>query len=104
MAEPRQNINIELTEASKQRLEQLRAWNGMTQKEMVSRLITWFCNQDRVIQQVVLGQIPEEIAPDVAVVMLERMAAVRQDRPQGGAATVEDKDTRLMVEVPDAGN
>ena len=74
MAEPRQNINIELGEGNKQRLEELRAWNGMTQKEMVSRVVNWFCSQDRVIQQIVLGQIPDEIAPDVASVLLKRMA------------------------------
>jgi hypothetical protein len=49
----------------------------MTQKELVGRLITWFCQQDRVIQQVVLGQIPEEIAPDVAALVLERLASQR---------------------------
>lgn len=81
MAELRQNVNIELAEGSKQRLEQLRQWNGMTQKELVSRVIHWFCDQDRVLQQVILGQIPAEIAPEVAEVILKRMAA---GEPVGG--------------------
>ena len=71
----RQNINIELSDGSKASLEDVRAWNGMTQKEMVRRLINWFCDQDRVVQQVILGQIPEEIAPDVAQIILAKMAA-----------------------------
>ena len=75
MAEPRQNINIELAEGNKERLELLRHWNGMTQKELVGRIINWFCDQDRVVQQIILGQIPQEIAQDVAQLMLERIAA-----------------------------
>lgn len=75
MSGQRQNINIELSDGSKASLEDVRAWNGMTQKEMVRRLINWFCDQDRVVQQVILGQIPEEIAPDVAQIILAKMAA-----------------------------
>jgi len=84
MAEPRQNINIELGEGNKDRLEQLREWNGMTQKELVSRIINWFCGQDRVLQQIVLGQIPEEIAPDVAKMVLERLAAAEGSDAKAG--------------------
>ena len=77
MAKPRQNVNIEVTEEVKDKLEQLREWNGMTQKEMVSRVLSWFCNQPRVPQQVILGQIPEEIAPDVAITFMKRLAEDR---------------------------
>lgn len=77
----RQNLNIELADGSKEQLESIRSWNGMTQKELVGRLITWFCTQDRVIQQVILGQIPDEIAPDVAALVLERLAAQRDGAP-----------------------
>ena len=75
MKQQRQNLNIELADGNKDQLENVRAWNGMTQKEMVSRLINWFCKQDRVIQQVILGVIPEEIAPDVAQAMLKNLSA-----------------------------
>jgi len=75
MKQQRQNLNIELADGNKDQLERVRAWNGMTQKEMVSRLINWFCNQDRVVQQVILGVIPEEIAPDVAQMLLKRLAS-----------------------------
>lgn len=73
----RQNVNIELAGESKDRLETVRAFNGMTQKELVARLVEWFCRQDRVTQQVILGQIPPEVAPDVAVLLLKRLAEER---------------------------
>lgn len=95
MAEPRQNINIELAEGNKERLEMLRHWNGMTQKELVGRIINWFCDQDRVAQQIILGQIPQEIAQDVAKLMLEKIAAgeAQTDATAGS-------DDRLVAEVP----
>lgn len=77
MKQQRQNLNIELADGNKDQLERVRAWNGMTQKELVSRLINWFCGQDRVVQQVILGVIPEEIAPDVAQMLLKRLATAK---------------------------
>lgn len=74
MSRLRQNINIELADGSKQQLEEVRCRNGMTQKEIVGRLINWFCDQDEVIQQIILGQIPKQIAPDVAQIVLKRLA------------------------------
>lgn len=89
MAKPRQNVNIEVTEEVKDQLEQLRDWNGMTQKEMVSRVLSWFCDQQRVPQQVILGQIPEEIAPDVAATFMKRLAEQRPAEPPDAAAVGE---------------
>ena len=74
MSKPRQNINIEVTDLTRNELQAIRDWNGMTQKEIAGRLIAWFGRQDRVTQQVILGQIPDEIAPDIAVTLLHRMA------------------------------
>ena len=71
---PRQNINIEVIPGCKEQLKQLRQRNGMTQRELMARLIEWFCQQDQVVQQTVLGQIPESIAPDVARMLLARMS------------------------------
>ena len=70
----RQNINIEVAPGCKEQLKQLRQRNGMTQRELTARLIEWFCQQDQVVQQAVLGQIPESIAPDVARMLLARMS------------------------------
>lgn len=88
MSEPRQNINIELASGNKDRLEDVRKWNGMTQKELVSRVLSWFCGQDRVLQQVILGQIPPEVAPDVALVVLKQLAQKREQ--DGGAQPAAD--------------
>jgi hypothetical protein len=85
MKQQRQNLNIELADGNKDQLERVRAWNGMTQKEMVSRLINWFCTQDRVVQQVILGVIPEEIAPDVAQMLLKRLAGGKSDKAESKA-------------------
>jgi len=75
MSKQRQNVNVELADGSKMQLERVRRRNGMTQKELMSRLINWFCTQTEITQQAVLGQIPREIAPDVAKMVLERLAA-----------------------------
>jgi hypothetical protein len=90
MAANRQNVNIELAEGIRDQLEAVRRWNGMTQKEMVGRLATWFCQQDRMLQQVILGQVPAEYAPDVSRLILERLGRARADAPQ------------LMAEIPEA--
>lgn len=95
MAEPRQNINIELAEGNKERLEMLRHWNGMTQKELVGRIINWFCDQDRVSQQIILGQIPQEIAQDVAKLMLEKLAAGEAEED-----SLHARREQLVAEVP----
>jgi len=79
VAATRQNINIELADGAKVALERVRQRNGMTQKELVGRLIQWFCAEDEVLQQVILGQIPEAIAPDVARIVLQRIADAAPD-------------------------
>ncbi|MCC5831004.1 MAG: hypothetical protein JJU36_16280 [Phycisphaeraceae bacterium] len=84
MSRMRQNINIELAEGCKDALELVRSWNGMTQKELVGRLIGWFCEQDRVVQQVILGQIPEEIAPEVAEIILKKMQSGKKSNSTFG--------------------
>ena len=81
MSKFRQNINIELGEGTKNQLEIVRDRTGMTQKELVGRIINWFAQQDRTVQQIILGQIPQEIAVDVAKLMLERMAREERTEP-----------------------
>ena len=85
MSRLRQNINIELADGAKDQLERVRGRNGMTQKELVARLINWFSQQDHVVQQIILGQIPQEVAPDVAKLMLERIADEKPARIERAA-------------------
>ena len=84
----RQNINIELADGAKEQLETVRARNGMTQKELVARLINWFAQQDQVVQQIILGQIPAQVAPDVAKLLLERIADEAPSRRDQAAAEI----------------
>jgi hypothetical protein len=51
---------------------------GMTQREAGSRLFAWFNRQSPLIRQQILQPMPEEVAPDIAKIILERMA--EQDR------------------------
>ncbi|WP_432798534.1 hypothetical protein [Poriferisphaera sp. WC338] len=98
MAETRQNLNIELAHGSKEKLEKLRDWNGMTQKELVSRIMGWFCMQDRVVQQIILGQIPSEIAPDVAQLLLRKLAD--RNTPSQANTPTDHAAPALIVEIP----
>ena len=77
----RTNTNIELPTSCIPKLQEIRDWNGMTRKELVSRLIVWFCDQDQVIQSLVLGQIPSEIAPDVVEILLLRLKQTPTPEP-----------------------
>ncbi len=88
MSRLRQNINIELADGAKKQLEHVRSRNGMTQKELVARLINWFSQQDQVVQQIILGQIPAQVAPDVARLMLERIADDAPARRDHAAAEI----------------
>jgi hypothetical protein len=65
---------IELTPASRSKLSALVETNGMTQVATISRLLDWFSCQSPVIHAVVLGKLPAEIAPDVARLILQKMA------------------------------
>lgn len=48
---------------------------GMTKIELLSRVVSWYCQQDDVVRGAVAGIIPPSVAPDVARYVLERMAA-----------------------------
>jgi hypothetical protein len=67
-------MRIELTAGAKQRLATLSDRHGMTQVAMMSRLVEWFSSQNELIQGAVMGHYPGEIEPDVAKLILKRMA------------------------------
>ena len=56
---------------------------GMSQREAGSRLFAWFNRQSPLIRQQILQPMPDEVAPDIAKIILERMAeqAKVRDRP-----------------------
>ena len=68
-------MRIELTGAAKTKLNTLSDKNGMTQVAMMSRMVEWFSAQGDVIQAAVLGRYPGEVEPDIAKLILKRMAS-----------------------------
>ena len=68
-------MRIELSPVSKKKLSTLSDHHGMTQVAMMSRLVEWFAAQPEEIQAAVVGRYPEKIAPDIARMLLKRMAS-----------------------------
>lgn len=68
-------MRIELTGAAKSSLHRLSDRHGMTQVAMMSRLVEWFSSQPEEIQAAVMGRYPSSIAPDIARMLLKRMAS-----------------------------
>lgn len=69
---------------------------GMSQREAGSRLFEWFNRQSPLIRQHILQPMPEEVAPDIARIILERMA--EQDRfikPNSNATQNQTTPTRV---------
>ena len=66
MTEKPRTIQVYISNETKRVIEATCGRTGMTQVEMFGRLARWFADQDAVIQQTILGQIPAEISPDVA--------------------------------------
>lgn len=64
---------------------------GMNQKEAGSRLFTWFNQQSPLIRQHILQPMPEEVAPDIARIVLERMAEQDRLRNNDSSPTPEQK-------------
>jgi hypothetical protein len=67
-------IRLELTPSAKQALEDVCEKNGMTQVAVSSRLVEWFADQSDMLQAAILGHYPREIEPDIARIILTRMA------------------------------
>lgn len=83
---------------------------AIPRKHAVGRLMNWFVDQPDVIQQSVLGQMPESVAPDVALLVLARQARhadpsrlrdilVELGVPAEVAADVADSPVRLVAKT-----
>ena len=81
---PRIVLRVEITAQAKQRLSDLTQRNGMTQVAVTSRLIEWFANQPDTIQAAILGRYPKEIEPEIARLILNRMAHAVPNGKNGG--------------------
>lgn len=71
-------MRIELLPEAKNGLTGLCDRLGMTQIAATSRIIEWFASQPEVIQAVILGLYPRDIRPDIAELILKKMAAEKK--------------------------
>ncbi len=79
--EERRQIQIALTQRAHEAVEGQRARLGMSKVVILSRLVEWFASQSETVQQGVLGVMPRDSSPDVARIILARMAESDQSRP-----------------------
>lgn len=70
----RQIIKIAVNSKAKQAIESMCERYGMSQIELASRLYQWAAEQEEVVQAAVLGILPDDVAPDVARLVLTRLA------------------------------
>ena len=99
---PRHTIQVYISSETKRVIASTCARTGMTQIEMFGRLARWFADQDMVLQQAILGQIPPQIAPDVARIALDRMAnppTAAETADIGAAAEVRAVAERMAGQV-----
>jgi hypothetical protein len=71
-------MRLELEPGSKKGLDEFCDRTGMTKVAALSRLIDWFCSQPDNVQAIIQGLIPKFIAPDVAEIILERLATTKK--------------------------
>lgn len=50
---------------------------GISRVVAANRLIKWFADQDGLFQSIILDQLPDDSVPDVARVILKRLARTR---------------------------
>ena len=67
-------VRLELIPPAKVELNGLSDEFGMTQVALISRVMEWLTTQDDLIKAIILGHIPKEVQPDVAKLILKRMA------------------------------
>jgi|GEM_PF-5711326 len=71
---------------------------GMSQKELASRMFEWLARLDRESRQVVLGTIPLKYAPDAAQSLAEQCVKLVKEREENGTleqATPEGEKKRV---------
>jgi hypothetical protein len=83
----RQIIKIAVTNDAKDAIEQVADRYGMSQIEMASRLYRWFAEQNEEIQATILDLLPRSVAPDVARLVLKKMAAQKPKAAKRAAAS-----------------
>ncbi len=77
----REIIKIAVEPDAKQAIDAACQRYGMSQIELASRMYRWFARQDETVQASILDLLPSALAPDVAKLVLQRLAA-EADEPQ----------------------
>lgn len=99
-------MRVQLDGEARQALIDLTERMGMTQVALMSRVLTWFADQNEVIQVKVLGGLSDDTVANLAKELLQRMAKGEADanghRPPRDPAASEIKKT-AGTQVHEAG-
>ena len=69
----KEQFRTDLPPDLKKRIKAIFAKRGIDRTKGVERIMAWFVEQPQVIQQHILGQLPDDLAPDIARMVLESM-------------------------------
>lgn len=70
----RKIMTVQLSEAAADALDGIHRSSRLNKKTVVESALVWLASQTPGVQGAVLGTIPADLAPDVARLLLERMA------------------------------
>jgi hypothetical protein len=84
MKESRQIIKINVPASAKKIVAALAMREDMTEQGVAGRIYAWFARQPELVQRVVLGQITEEMLPDLKDRLVEALSRPDQDGGRSG--------------------
>ena len=70
----RKIISVEVTPEAKAAIDAVSESTGVDMKRIASRMYEWFARQDEITQKSILGLLPKGMEPDLARLLLERLA------------------------------
>jgi hypothetical protein len=94
---------VELDDRAFAAIESMRQENGMTQKQVLARIIEWVTALDGPSQQLVLGRLPAEYASDAAARLAQcalGMVATGSRKASRSAAKRAGKSTSAVERLP----
>ena len=66
-------VSVAMSNEAKRLLDEIVASFDMKQKAALGRILSWFTQQDPMVQALVLGHIPEDYVADVVELMYRRL-------------------------------
>lgn len=67
-------LNVDVPPSLTQKLRELSGETGISQREMVARILDWFFDETDVVQGTILRNIPKSLRVDVGRMALEKLA------------------------------